>query len=134
MSESSMEFLLDAVDTFPIGEGFTDNIEQPDPIPLLFLLENRVRVSAAAQSNGVSAVAQNVEGEVSSGAVRGLRRQRDASPTKSAQSTNRVNPEAPGRTKRPVVELPDGGGRRPGRAARQADGRAMAAEGEVVGP
>ncbi|KAI5010952.1 hypothetical protein ZWY2020_013089 [Hordeum vulgare] len=67
-------------------------------MPLLFLLENGVRVSSAAQPNGVSAVSQNVEGEVPSGDVQGLRRQRDASPTKSAQSTNMVNPEAPGWT------------------------------------
>ncbi|XBH88613.1 hypothetical protein VPH35_075879 [Triticum aestivum] len=37
MEDASMEFLLDAVDRFPLREEFADNLEHPDPITLVFL-------------------------------------------------------------------------------------------------
>ncbi|XP_044351774.1 uncharacterized protein [Triticum aestivum] len=102
MYTAGMEFLLDAVDRFPIREEFANNLGQPDPVPLHFLLENGGRRGNVdgADSDGGSALAENVGGDGDGAAVVGSRRKHAASPTRSAQSSDRVNPEAPGWTKR----------------------------------
>ncbi|XBI94505.1 hypothetical protein VPH35_031131 [Triticum aestivum] len=51
-------------------------------------------------SNTRSGCAQQLGGDGNDMAGVRVRRLADASPTRSAQSTDRVNPEAPGRTKR----------------------------------
>ena len=96
-----MEFLLDAVDRFPVREEFADNIEQPDPVPLLYLLQNGGDgEQGAIAANSGFGVAQLAGGDVSPDEQGDARRRRVASPTRSAQSTDRVNPEAPSWTKR----------------------------------
>ncbi|XBH56584.1 hypothetical protein VPH35_078375 [Triticum aestivum] len=37
IEDSGLEFLLDAVERFPLREEFADNLEHPDPIPLVLL-------------------------------------------------------------------------------------------------
>ena len=101
MGEEGMEFLLDAVDRFPVREEFADNIEQPDPVPLLYLLQNGGDgEQGAIAANSGFGVAQLAGGDVSPDEQGDARRRRVASPTRSAQSTDRVNPEAPSWTKR----------------------------------
>ena len=37
MEDAGLEFLLVAVDRFPLREEFEDNIKHPDPVPLVLL-------------------------------------------------------------------------------------------------
>ncbi|XP_044957347.1 uncharacterized protein LOC123408261 isoform X2 [Hordeum vulgare subsp. vulgare] len=100
MDNDGMEFLLDAVDRFRVTEEFADNLEQPDPVPLLYLLRNEVADLSPEDVTATSGLAEkSVEFGLAAATEIG-RRRRDASPAKSAQSTDRVNPEAPGWTKR----------------------------------
>ncbi|VAI92824.1 unnamed protein product [Triticum turgidum subsp. durum] len=102
MDAEAMEFLLDAVDRFPCGRS------------LLTVLKTRVqshpptfgRRGAGGANPGLSweedhsRMADTVCAGVLNDAEGGSQRRRDESPTRSAQSTGRVNPEAPGWTKR----------------------------------
>lgn len=81
-------------------EEFDESLEQPDPIPLLVLLENGARNADPGDSNVGPGIAQKVGDDATGGAGEGLRRRRDASPTRSAQLTDKANPEAPGWSKR----------------------------------
>ncbi|XP_044436724.1 uncharacterized protein [Triticum aestivum] len=100
MDAAGMEFLLDAVDRFPVREEFADSLEQPNSAPLLFLMQNGTENLGAGDSNAGSGLAQNVGEDGRAAAQDGARRRRDSSPTRSAQSMDRVNPEALGWTKR----------------------------------
>ncbi|XP_037472897.1 uncharacterized protein LOC119348986 [Triticum dicoccoides] len=102
MEDDGMEFLLDAIGRYPLREEFADNFDhqirfrscscRATELPLL--------TAVPADSNAGSGCAEKV-GDDGAGRVReGVRSRRDASPTRSAQSTNRFNPEAPGWTKR----------------------------------
>ncbi|XBH87226.1 hypothetical protein VPH35_074728 [Triticum aestivum] len=99
MDSAGMEFLLEAVDRFPVKEEFTDNLEQQDPILFPFLLENGAANAKGGDSDAGSGMAQKVGGDGAIGAQEGACR-RAASPTRSAKSIDRVNPEAPRWTKR----------------------------------
>ena len=102
MDAEGMEFLLDLVDRFPVREEFADSLEQTDPVPLLYLLQNGAGNLEAGAANGGSDLAQ-MAGEDDMAAVQeGAQQRRAASPTRSAQSTDSVNPEAPGWTKRKI--------------------------------
>ncbi|KAM3295208.1 hypothetical protein ACQJBY_037841 [Aegilops geniculata] len=68
-ADGGLEFLLDRVDRFPLREESADNMEHPDPVPLALLPRREIR------------------------------RRKNASPTRSPQSTGKVNHEAPGWTK-----------------------------------
>ncbi|XBI55511.1 hypothetical protein VPH35_037316 [Triticum aestivum] len=87
MEDAGMEFLLDAVDRFPLREEFADSHGQPDSIPLVLL------------ANIGSGAAVPADSDAGSGCAWGRRRP-DSSSTRSAQSTDRVNPQAPEWTKR----------------------------------
>ncbi|XP_037441237.1 uncharacterized protein LOC119309310 [Triticum dicoccoides] len=96
MDAEGMDFLLDAVDRFPVREEFADNLDQPDPVPLLYLLHNGAGDHDAGAANSGSGVA-HVAGEDGSPMAQGdARRRRYASPTRSAQSTDWVNPDSRG--------------------------------------
>ncbi|VAI13082.1 unnamed protein product [Triticum turgidum subsp. durum] len=100
MEVAGMEFLLDTVDRFPLLEEFTDSVEQPDPVPLARMEANEPSYAGSAVSKDDSGCAQQI-GEVEVDRNAPAARGRAAtSPTRSAQSTGRVNPEAPGWTKR----------------------------------
>ncbi|XBJ22545.1 hypothetical protein VPH35_000923 [Triticum aestivum] len=86
MEDAGMEFLLDAVDRFPLLEEFTDSHEQPDPAPL-------------AYSSASSECGQQVGGDCNDAARAGVHRRHKSSPARSTQSTYRINPQAPGWTK-----------------------------------
>ena len=81
-------------------EEFDESLEQPDPIPLLVLLENGARNADPGDSNVGPGIGQKVGDDATGGAGEGLRRRRDASPTRSAQLTDKANPEAPDWSKR----------------------------------
>uniref|UniRef100_A0A453IXQ6 Protein FAR1-RELATED SEQUENCE n=1 Tax=Aegilops tauschii subsp. strangulata TaxID=200361 RepID=A0A453IXQ6_AEGTS len=68
-ADGGLEFLLDPVDRFPLREESADNLEHPDPVPLALLPRREIRG------------------------------RKNASPTRSPQSTGEVNHEAPGWTK-----------------------------------
>ncbi|XP_044441841.1 uncharacterized protein [Triticum aestivum] len=90
------EFLLDAVDRFPLREEFTGSFEHSDPVPLVLLRNSEADHAVPVDSNPGSGC-----GQQSAATARwdGFRQRPDASPTRSAQSTARVNREAPGWTK-----------------------------------
>ncbi|VAH60598.1 unnamed protein product [Triticum turgidum subsp. durum] len=89
---NGLEFLLHPVDRFPLTE-VTADVEQPDPPALM-----DVRRSAPPTADSSCAVVVGHLG-VSSGHNRSAGK-RPLSPTKSAESTRKVNPEAPGWTRR----------------------------------
>uniref|UniRef100_M8BKF6 Uncharacterized protein n=1 Tax=Aegilops tauschii TaxID=37682 RepID=M8BKF6_AEGTA len=93
-----MEFLLDVVDRFPVQEEFADSLDHPDPVPLVYMMENGGANPEIGQAD--SGMAEMVCDGVLTDAQGGARRRRDESHTRSAQSIDRVNPEAPGWTKR----------------------------------
>nr|XP_020182779.1 uncharacterized protein LOC109768474 [Aegilops tauschii subsp. strangulata] len=69
-----------------------------------FLLPNSgADLAVPTDSNTGSGCAQQLGGHGNDMAGVRIRRRADASPTRLAQSTNRVNPEAPGRTKKVMV-------------------------------
>uniref|UniRef100_A0A8R7QHP4 FAR1 domain-containing protein n=2 Tax=Triticum urartu TaxID=4572 RepID=A0A8R7QHP4_TRIUA len=90
--QNGLEFLLDPVDRFPLNE-VTADVERPDPLVLV-----DVRRSAPATADSSSA---SVFGHIGASThhVRSPCK-RPLSPMKSAESTGKVNPEAPGRTRR----------------------------------
>lgn len=94
MEDAGMEFLLDAVDRFPIREEFADNVDQPDPVPLALLSPVRGSQGGDDGHGAASGCGQRVGDSAGDAAKCGERRRREASPTASAQSTDRVNPEA----------------------------------------
>lgn len=100
MEEAGMEFLLDAVDRFPLLEEFADGVEHPDPVPLGRMQANEPSYAGSPVSKDDSGCGQQI-GEVEvNGRQPAARRRTNTSPTRSGQSTDRVNPEAPGWTKR----------------------------------
>lgn len=94
MEDAGLEFLLDAVDRFPLREEFANNLEHPDPVPLALLLPSEASRAVPADSNAGSGCGRQVGSEGPEWAQVGVHRRPDASPTRSAQSTDRVNPEA----------------------------------------
>ncbi|XP_040244292.1 uncharacterized protein [Aegilops tauschii subsp. strangulata] len=100
MEDAGMEFLLDAVDRFPLREEFADSHEHPDPVPLALLANPGSEVAAPADSSTGSGCAQQLSVKVNGSARDGVWRRPDSSPTRSAQSTDRINAQAPGWTKR----------------------------------
>ena len=81
-------------------EEFADNLEHPDPVPLMYLLGKVTANQDVDHADVDSAAAEMVgDGLLTEGQLSGQRR-REESPTRSAQSTGRVNPQAPGWTKR----------------------------------
>ncbi|XBI23811.1 hypothetical protein VPH35_048984 [Triticum aestivum] len=103
MEDGGVEFLLEAIDRFPLREEFADNLEHPDPVPPVLLPNSGAGLAVPADSNTGSGCAQQLGGDGNDMAGVRVRRLADASPTRSAQSTDRVNPEAPGRTKKVMV-------------------------------
>lgn len=57
------EFLLDAVDRFPLREEFTDSFEQSDPVPLALLRNSKADHAVPADSNPGSGCGQQVGGD-----------------------------------------------------------------------
>lgn len=102
MEGSGLNFLLDAVDRFPLREEFANNIEQPDPVPMAFLPNNEAGLAVHEDSNAGSGCAKQLGGDGTGREGVSVHRRRDASPTRSAQSTDRVILEAPRWTKRPT--------------------------------
>ncbi|KAM3223961.1 hypothetical protein ACQJBY_057384 [Aegilops geniculata] len=100
MEDAGMDFLLDAVDRFPLLQEFTDSHEHPDPVPLVLLASRGARDAVPAVSNAGSGCGQQIGGDGNGAARAGDRRPPESSSTRSAQSTDRVNPQAPGWTKR----------------------------------
>ena len=100
MEGSGLNFLLDAVDRFPLREEFANNIEQPDPVPMAFLPNNEAGLAVHEDSNAGSGCAKQLGGDGTGREGVSVHRRRDASPTRSAQSTDRVILEAPRWTKR----------------------------------
>ncbi|XBI88694.1 hypothetical protein VPH35_026624 [Triticum aestivum] len=100
MDAEGMEFLLDAVNRFPVREEFADSLEHPDPVPLLYLLQKGSSAEDGVEANGVSGLAQVDNEGVAANREDREHRPRAESPARSAQSTDRVNPQAPGWTKR----------------------------------
>ncbi|KAM3271727.1 hypothetical protein ACQJBY_042117 [Aegilops geniculata] len=100
MDAEGMEFLLDAVDRFPVREEFADSLDHPDPVPLLYLLEKGSAAQGVGEVNGVSGLAQMEDEGAAADKPDGGQRFCPESPARSAQSTDRVNPQAHGWTKR----------------------------------
>ncbi|XBI26358.1 hypothetical protein VPH35_051092 [Triticum aestivum] len=103
MEDAGMEFLLDAVDRFPLREEFADSHQHPDPVPRALLANPGSEVAARADSSTGSGCAQQLSVEVNGSARDGVWRRPDSSPTRSAQSTDRINAQALGWTKRVVM-------------------------------
>ncbi|XBI88399.1 hypothetical protein VPH35_026368 [Triticum aestivum] len=102
MEDVELEFLLHAVDRcrFPLRDELADSLEHPDPVPLVVLPWRDDTSAEPADSNAGSGCGQHVGGAGTGWPLGDGRRRREASPTRSAQSTDHVNPEAPGWTKR----------------------------------
>ncbi|XP_044396951.1 uncharacterized protein [Triticum aestivum] len=94
--QNGLEFLLDPVDRFPLTEVTTD-VERPDPLVLM-----DIRHSAPETADSSCAI---VVGHIGT-SFEHIRApcKRPLSPTKSAESTGKVNPEAPGWTRRHVSD------------------------------
>ncbi|KAM3253863.1 hypothetical protein ACQJBY_047764 [Aegilops geniculata] len=90
MEDDGMEFLLDAIDRFPLGEEFADKLGHPDPVHFVFLSGNGASPAVLAHSNAGSGCAEKVgDGDVGR-AREGVRSRRDASPTRSSQTRSRL--------------------------------------------
>ena len=50
MEEAGIEFLLDAVDRFPLLEEFAKSRDHPDPLPLVVVVNSGVGVAVPADS------------------------------------------------------------------------------------
>ncbi|KAM3317092.1 hypothetical protein ACQJBY_034973 [Aegilops geniculata] len=100
MEGEGMEFLFHAVDRFPVREEFADSLDNPDPVPLLFLLEKGSAAEDVGEVNGVTEQAQMEDVGAAVATQQGCHASGAESPTRSAQSTGRENPQAPGWTKR----------------------------------
>nr|XP_045085737.1 uncharacterized protein LOC109740266 [Aegilops tauschii subsp. strangulata] len=85
MDAEGMEFLLDAVDRFPVLEGFADRLDHPDPVPLHYLLEKGSATQDVGELNGVSGLAQTEDEGAAADRQEGDQRFRDEYPTRSAQ-------------------------------------------------
>ena len=74
-------------------EEFAHNLEQPDPVPVHYLLEREGQLGhvGAADSDGESALAEKIGGDVDGAAAVGSRRKNVVLPTRSAQSTDIVD-------------------------------------------
>ena len=81
-------------------EEFADNLDNPDPVPLLFLLEKGSATEDVGEVDGVTELTQMEDVGAAAATQQGGHALRAESPTRSAQSTGRVNPQAPGWTKR----------------------------------
>uniref|UniRef100_A0A8R7UMF7 Uncharacterized protein n=1 Tax=Triticum urartu TaxID=4572 RepID=A0A8R7UMF7_TRIUA len=95
MEGEDMEFLLDVVDRFPVREEFADNLDNPDPVPLLYLLEKGSATEDMGEGNGVTEQSQMEDVGAAAATQQVGDSLRAESPTRSAQSTGRVNPQAP---------------------------------------
>ncbi|KAM3389437.1 hypothetical protein ACQJBY_011522 [Aegilops geniculata] len=102
MEVEGMEFLLDAVDRFPVREEFADSLDNPDPVPLIYLLEKGSAANDMGEVNGVAEQTEMEDVGAAAATQQGGRSLRAESPTRSAQSAGRVNPQAPGWTKRSI--------------------------------
>lgn len=80
---------------FPVREEYADNVDHPDPVLLMYLLDKGAASPEIGQADVDSGVAEMVCGGVLTDAEVGAPRRRDESPTRSAQSSGRVNPQAP---------------------------------------
>uniref|UniRef100_A0A453TCB4 Uncharacterized protein n=1 Tax=Aegilops tauschii subsp. strangulata TaxID=200361 RepID=A0A453TCB4_AEGTS len=100
MEDPSMEFLLDAVDRFPLSEQFADSHEHLGPVPIVLLANSGAGIAVPADSNAGSGCSQQVDGDGADTARAGVRCRPDSSRARWVQSTDRVNPQAPGWTKR----------------------------------
>ena len=84
MDAEGMEFLLDAVDRFPVREEFADSLEHPDPVPLLYLLQKGSAAEDGVEANGVSGLAQVDDKGVAADRQDGEHRPRAESQARSA--------------------------------------------------
>ncbi|KAM3295659.1 hypothetical protein ACQJBY_038138 [Aegilops geniculata] len=82
MEDSGLDFLLDAVDRFPLQE-FADSHEHSDSVPLILLASGGVGATAPADSNAGSGCGQQIVGDGSEAARAGVRRRPESSPTRS---------------------------------------------------
>ncbi|KAM3280085.1 hypothetical protein ACQJBY_047090 [Aegilops geniculata] len=80
-------------------EEFAYSVEQPDPVPLVLMRATEAACGETVNSKDAPGCGQQVGSDEAIGRHGGARRRADA-PTRSAQSTDRVNLEAPGWTKR----------------------------------
>lgn len=63
MDDSGPAFLLDAVHRFSLREEFAENLEHPDPVPLVRLPNSRAGLCVPADSNAGSGCAQQLGGD-----------------------------------------------------------------------
>ncbi|XBI03007.1 hypothetical protein VPH35_131481 [Triticum aestivum] len=92
MEDVGFEFLVDVVDRFPFRQDFADSLNLPDPVPLAVL--PRIAASAEpAEWNAVYWCGQRIGGARQGRPQDDGRQRREASPTRSAESTDRVNLE-----------------------------------------
>lgn len=94
MDGDGLEFLMDPVDRFPLPE-VTADVEMPDLLVLTTVLHTVVDGDGEGSS---CAVLQGQSAASSEGCDPGGKRR--SSPARSVESTGKVNPEAPGWTKR----------------------------------
>lgn len=95
MEDAGLEFLLDAVDRFPLREEFTDSLEHPDPVPLVVLS----RRDAPLLRRGIQTLVLGADdmSEAKSRGSRGATHSGDCSLLQQGLlNRHRVNPEAPG--------------------------------------
>uniref|UniRef100_A0A8R7PZK8 Uncharacterized protein n=1 Tax=Triticum urartu TaxID=4572 RepID=A0A8R7PZK8_TRIUA len=95
MEDCVLESMLDAVDRFPLREEFVDSLDHTDPVPLAFLLESLTNGGVPGDSNNGSGCGQQIGSAVPERAHGVVCRRPDASPTWSAQSTDRINRQGP---------------------------------------
>ncbi|XP_044439675.1 uncharacterized protein [Triticum aestivum] len=87
MEDNGLEFLLDAVDRFPLCEEFANILDHGDPVPLAVLSWNCATSVESADSNVGSGCGQRVGGVSQVWEEGSGRRRREASPTRSEQLT-----------------------------------------------
>lgn len=87
MEDAGMEFLLDAVDRFPLVEEFADSHEHPNLVPLVLLASGGVGDAVPGVSSAGSGCVQQIGGHGNGDARAGVQRRPESSSTRSAQST-----------------------------------------------
>lgn len=92
MADNGLELLLDPLDRFPLREVIVD-VEQPDPLVLRGVLPP----ATPGGDSSCTVVVGHLGGAASQHDTNGKRKE---SPTQSVESTRKVNPEAPGWTRR----------------------------------
>lgn len=63
IEDGGVEFLLDAIDRFPLREEFADNLEHPDPVPPVLLPNSEPALPFLRTSNTRSGCAQQLGGD-----------------------------------------------------------------------